>query len=187
MRRILLCLLCVILHIPQAANATVIEFNNDGSVTIFEASDYLANVRHQQKKPKVFKITAIKKPKGDFGRFIDAAALEHGIDSRIIHAVIETESLYQPDAVSPKGAQGLMQLMPSTAEQYGATDLFDPEENINVGTKHLKYLLDKYQGDLPLAIAAYNAGEGAVEKYDGIPPYPETIGYVRKITALLEH
>lgn len=187
MRRILLCLLCVTLHIPKAANATVIEFNSDGSVTTFEASDYLANIRHLQKKPKVFNLTNVRKPKDDFGRFIEAAAMRHDIDSRIIHAVIETESFYQPDAVSPKGAQGLMQLMPATAKQYGVTELFDPEKNINVGTEHLKYLLDKYEGDLPLAIAAYNAGEGAVKKYEGIPPYPETIGYVKKITALLDY
>lgn len=187
MRSIVLCILCVVLHIPTAANATVIEFSNDGSVTTFEARDYLADVRHQQKKPMVFKYGAYRKPKDNFNRFVKAAALEYGVDTRIIHAFIETESLYKMDAVSPKGAKGLMQLMPATAEQYGVTDLFDPEQNINVGTKHLKYLLDKYKGDLTLAAAAYNAGEGAVEKYDGIPPYPETIGYVRKITALLDY
>lgn len=187
MRSIILCILCVVLHIPTAANATVIEFNGDGSVTTFEARDYLAGARRQQKKPVVFKSGAYRKPKDNYNQFVQAASLEHGINTKIIHAIIETESLYKIDAVSPKGAKGLMQLMPATAKQYGVIDLFDPEQNIDVGTRHLKYLLDKYKGDLTLAVAAYNAGEGAVEKYDGIPPYPETIGYVRKITALLDY
>lgn len=185
MKRVFLFIIFVTLHIPVAVNATVIEFNGDGSVTTFVASDYLAASRHQEKKPQVSKFHKNWQPKSNFDHLIEAAALKYSLDKEIIHAIIETESRYRVDAVSPKGAQGLMQLMPSTAKLYGITDPFDPSQNINAGTKHLKYLLDRYRGDLPIAVAAYNAGEGAVEKYNGIPPYQETINYVEKITDLL--
>jgi soluble lytic murein transglycosylase-like protein len=184
MKRLFLCIF-VALHIPTAVNATVFEFGSDGSVTTYIASDYLAESRRQKKKPQVSKYMTSWQPKGNFNRYIKAASIQYDIDPRIIHAVIETESRYKTDALSPKGARGLMQLMPSTAAQYGDVDLFDPEQNIDVGTRHLKYLLKKYDDDLPIAFAAYNAGEGAVTKYGGIPPYPETVDYVRKITLLL--
>ncbi len=184
MKRIILCIL-VIFHIPAIANATVIEFNGDGSVTTYAARDYLAESRHQRKKPRVSKTSFVKEPKGNFGGFIQAAAQRYDVDQRIISAVIETESRYEKDAVSPKGARGLMQIMPATAALYGDIDLFDPEQNIDIGTRYLKYLIDKYEGDLSMATAAYNAGEGVIEKYGGIPPYPETINYVRKILFLL--
>lgn len=186
MKRIFLCIL-VILHIPTIANATVIEFNGDGSVTTYAASDYLVESRHQRKKPRVSSIGRVGKPKGNFGGFIEAAAQRYDVDQKIISTVIEVESRYEENAVSPKGARGLMQIMPETAAQYGDIDLFDPEQNINTGTRHLKYLLDKYEGDLSMVAAAYNAGEGAVEKYGGIPPYPETINYVRKIAFVLDN
>ncbi len=184
MKRLILCIL-VILHIPAIANATVIEFNGDGSVTTFEARDYLAETRHQRKKPRVSKFSGTWKPQDNYGQFVMAAARQYGVDQKVIHAVIQTESRYRKDAVSPKGATGLMQLMPETAAQYGTVDLFDPEQNIDVGTRHLKYLLDKYEGDLSMAFAAYNAGEGAVQKYGGIPPYPETVSYVQQLSQLL--
>lgn len=94
---------------------------------------------------------------------------------------LQQKSHTNPDAVSPKGAGGLMQLMPNIAKQYGVIDRFSPEENIEGGTRYLKFLLDRYEGDISLAVAAYNAGEGAVDKYDGIPPYAETKAYVEKI------
>lgn len=184
MKRFLLCIF-VALHIPTAANATVIEFSSDGSVTTYAASDYLAKSRRQKKKPLVSSYRDAWQPQGNFSRYIEAASLQYGVDQRIIHAVIATESRYKIDALSPKGARGLMQLMPNTAAQYGDVDLFDPEQNIDIGTRHLKYLLKKYDDDLPITFAAYNAGEGAVAKYGGIPPYPETVDYVRKITLLL--
>ena len=105
----------------------------------------------------------------------------HDVDESLIKAVIYTESYFNPNATSKKGASGLMQLMPATAEKYGVKDLYNPRQNIIAGIKHLKYLLNLYPYKLKLAIAAYNAGENAVNKYKGIPPYKETQGYVKKV------
>jgi soluble lytic murein transglycosylase-like protein len=100
----------------------------------------------------------------------------------LVRAVIQAESAFNPRAVSPKGAQGLMQLMPATAAEYGVSDAFNPAENIAAGVKYLKRLLDKYEGRIELALAAYNAGPGAVKKYGGkVPPYRETQNYVARI------
>ena len=114
---------------------------------------------------------------------IEQASGRHGIDARLVKAVIQVESAFQPRARSHKGAMGLMQLMPTTARQYNARNPYDPISNIEAGTKYLKSLLDKFE--LPLALAAYNAGEGAVTRFGGIPPYAETEAYVAKILGLL--
>ena len=105
----------------------------------------------------------------------------HDVDESLIKAVIYTESYFNPNATSRKGASGLMQLMPATAEKYGVNDLYNPRQNIIAGIKHLKYLLSRYPYKLKFALAAYNAGETAVDKYNGIPPYKETQGYVKKV------
>jgi soluble lytic murein transglycosylase-like protein len=103
------------------------------------------------------------------------------VDPELIHAVIRQESGYDLFAVSRKGARGLMQLMPQTALELGVKDIFDPAENVYGGVQHLRRLLDRYDGDRRLALAAYNAGEGAVKRYGGVPPYPETVDYVSRI------
>lgn len=113
-------------------------------------------------------------------RYIRNAAYLYDMDSALIRAVIAQESAFQIDARSPKGALGLMQLMPATARQYQVQNMLDPRENINAGTRHLRYLLQRFSS-LSLALAAYNAGEGAVAKYQGIPPYPETQNYVTQV------
>jgi soluble lytic murein transglycosylase-like protein len=111
----------------------------------------------------------------------------HGVDANLVRAVIQAESAYNPRAVSAKGAMGLMQLMPSTAEEYGVLDAFNPMENIRAGVAYLKSLLVKYEQNVELALAAYNAGPAAVRKYGGtVPPYRETRNYVRKITSAVE-
>ncbi len=114
---------------------------------------------------------------------IERAATASGVDPELVAAVIAVESASRPRAVSAKGAMGLMQLMPGTAREYGVTNPFDPRANIEAGTKHLKALLDRY--DLSRALAAYNAGEGAVERYGGVPPFPETRDYVARVMARL--
>ncbi len=108
-------------------------------------------------------------------------ANEYNLDPQLIKSIIKAESNWNPYAVSPKGARGLMQLMPSTAYELGVTNSFDPEENIDGGVRYLKYLLDKFSGNLSLAISAYNAGPGRVEKIGTIPPIPETIEFVRRV------
>jgi soluble lytic murein transglycosylase-like protein len=109
------------------------------------------------------------------------AAQRHGVDPLLVHSVIQVESAYNSNAISPAGAQGLMQLIPSTARQLGVKDAFSPRENIEAGVKYLKYLTDYYKNDLRLALAAYNAGPGAVDKYKWIPPYAETQNYVYQV------
>ncbi len=109
---------------------------------------------------------------------------KYGVSADMVKAVIAVESCYNSAAVSPKGAQGLMQLIPATAERFGVDDAFNTSQNIHGGTRYLSWLMKRYDGDLYKAIAAYNAGEGAVDKYKGIPPYNETQHYVRKVLAV---
>lgn len=121
----------------------------------------------------------------DYAATIAAAASEHGVDQALVRAIIHAESAFNPEALSRKGAQGLMQLMPGTAGQYGVTDAFDPEQNIKAGVQHLAGLLKRYGGDTQLVAAAYNAGEGAVAKYKNtVPPYAETKVYVERVGIL---
>jgi len=110
-------------------------------------------------------------------------AQKHGVEPDLIHAIIRAESNYNSFAISEKGAMGLMQLMPATAEAYGVNDFYDPEENIEGGTKYLKDLIKLYNGKTVFVLAAYNAGQEAVKKYKGIPPYPETRNYINRIQA----
>jgi hypothetical protein len=114
---------------------------------------------------------------------VTKTANKYGVEPRVVSALIQVESAYHSRAVSPKGARGLMQLMPATGRQYGALDLFDPKVNLEAGVQHLKKLLARY--DLPLALAAYNAGEAAVDRFGGIPPFRETQDYVSRILRLL--
>ena len=111
-------------------------------------------------------------------------ARRHGVDESLVHAVIQVESRYDAFAVSPRGAMGLMQLMPKTADRFDVDNAFDPVENVDAGVRYLKELLERYSGQPRLALAAYNAGEEAVERYSGIPPYRETIDYIRKVLGI---
>ena len=119
-----------------------------------------------------------------YSELIATAAQAHGVDPILVQAVIQVESNYQPRAKSHKGAMGLMQLMPATAREYRVRNAYDPKANINAGIQKLKGLLIKWEGDVALALAAYNAGEGAVARFKGIPPYRETQNYVSKILSL---
>jgi len=116
-----------------------------------------------------------------FENIIHAVANQHKIDVALVKAVIHTESFFNPNATSRKGASGLMQLMPATAERYGVTDLYSPRQNIEGGVRYLRDLMTRYSQRIKLVLAAYNAGEAAVDRYQGIPPYPETRNYVKKV------
>ena len=132
--------------------------------------------------PEVPQVVHVLAP-ADVEVLIAQAAEAHDVDPNLVRAVIKVESAYRTRATSHKGAMGLMQLMPATAREYGVRNAYDPAENINAGVKHLKSLLDRF--DVRVAVAAYNAGEGAVRRYGGIPPYRETREYVRKVMGLL--
>jgi hypothetical protein len=119
----------------------------------------------------------------DLDWIIFRAGEREGVDPRFIHAVIQQESKYKPDATSPVGARGLMQLMPATAKRFDCKDRKDETCNVEAGTKYLAWLLKRFDGDVKLTLAGYNAGEGSVDKYQGVPPYPETQNYVNKIVA----
>jgi soluble lytic murein transglycosylase-like protein len=132
--------------------------------------------------------TALGEPQSPYGKIIYDVAIRHSINPHLVAALIHVESAFNARAVSPKGAYGLMQLLPETARRFGLNkkkDLFDPRKNLEAGVRYLKWLADRFGGDTQKILAAYNAGEGAVERFGGIPPYQETQSYVQKIFGLL--
>jgi soluble lytic murein transglycosylase-like protein len=118
--------------------------------------------------------------------FIVESATHNGVDPLLLYSIMHRESSFKRMAVSPKGARGLMQLMPGTAARFGVANIFDPRQNIEGGARYVRFLLDTFDGDVRLALAGYNAGEGAVMKYGGVPPYSETQEYVRRISERYE-
>lgn len=182
------------LLVAGAAEADVYKYRDAQGVV------HLTNVPQQSagEPYRLWRKSAATRPKGwrdgyrvmprlDRDRFaepVNRFAALYGVDPTLVRAVIHAESAFRPDAVSPKGAGGLMQLMPATAARFDVTDRFDPEDNIAGGVAYLALLLDMFQGDRELAVAAYNAGEGAVKRYGGIPPYEETRVYVKRVMQL---
>jgi membrane-bound lytic murein transglycosylase MltF len=149
----------------------------DGGSAEIAASDVLSI------EPEEIFVAAPKQPlqQAPFGELIESAARKYAVDADLVFSVIVAESNFNPRAVSRRGARGLMQLLPSTAARLGVRDIFDPAQNIDAGTRYLRDLLALYRGDLVLTLAAYNAGPGAVQRYGRVPPYNETISYVRAI------
>lgn len=174
--------LILLLAIPAAAQDLYIVQGKGGSVTITSRKPpSSARFRIVRGKRAVFQPRPIK---SSFTHLVSAVAWRYSIDPNLINAVIHVESAFRVKAVSPKGAMGLMQLMPATARSLGVSDPFNPLENIWGGVRYLVKMLDEFDGDLELALAAYNAGPNAVKKYNNqIPPYRETQRYVRKVLA----
>ncbi|MFB3924315.1 MAG: transglycosylase SLT domain-containing protein [Terriglobia bacterium] len=123
-------------------------------------------------------------PPEEINRLVQQTADRFQVDPKLVHAIIQVESDYNPAAVSNKGAMGLMQLVPATAHRYGVSNPFDPKQNIEGGVNHLKYLLDLFKGDLSLSLAAYNAGENSVLRRGGVPDFQETRAYIKKVSGL---
>ncbi|UTE71367.1 lytic transglycosylase domain-containing protein [Rossellomorea marisflavi] len=155
-----------------------------GTDTLGSVQNLLDTMPHHAPSPRLAlsqENDAIKSQETGIDSIISRAAERYGIPAKLIHSVVKQESGYDPSATSHAGAAGLMQLMPGTARGLGVTDVFDPEQNVFAGSKYLKQMLVKYDGDMKLALAAYNAGPGNVDKYSGVPPFQETQNYVRKI------
>jgi soluble lytic murein transglycosylase-like protein len=127
-------------------------------------------------------LTKMSVKNSDFDEIVERAAEAFKLPAKLIKSVIQKESNFNPNAVSPAGASGLMQLMPGTARSLGVKNVFDPSENIFAGSKYLRQMMDKYDNNIELALAAYNAGPGNVDKYGGIPPFKETQNYVQRVT-----
>jgi len=136
--------------------------------------------------PKDFNVATLRLDTRSYRREIEAASVRYGVDRALVRAVIHAESAFQPNAISIAGAQGLMQLMPDTAERFNVSDPFDARQNIRGGVRYLAWLLKRFNGNQRLALASYNAGEMTVDKYNGIPPYAETQTYVARVQSLTE-
>ena len=156
----------------RSAAAEVSEFYGHDSTSGANAKIVAANSHGHQASPD------------EIDQSIVMAAARHNVDPNLVRAVVKVESNFNSNAVSNKGAMGLMQLMPKTARELKVKNPFDPQQNVDAGVRHLKYLLENYNGDVNLTLAAYNAGEGAVRRSAGVPQYSETQNYVRKITRL---
>ncbi|HXL23860.1 MAG TPA: lytic transglycosylase domain-containing protein [Candidatus Dormibacteraeota bacterium] len=185
-------LLATLALCPQPAAAQIASITDQGGRRLFVNQDPPTLMKTQGKKPATIYLpgestfTGNSRPwlsidRDGAEKLVREAAERHHVDPALIRAVIETESNWNSRAVSRKGAGGLMQLIPTTARRYGANDLFNPEQNIDAGVRHLKSLLQRYNGNLDLALAAYNAGEGAVDRAGGIPHFRETKDYVQKV------
>lgn len=148
-----------------------------GDLLTKPATEVSANIYSAQANTSSEKITTKEQIKG----LISKVSKKHGVDEKLVNALVKQESGFNPNAKSRVGAMGLMQLMPATAKGLGVTNAMDPEQNVEGGVKYLKSMLNKYNGNIILALAAYNAGPGAVDKYDGVPPYKETQNYVKSI------
>lgn len=163
------------------ATATRLEELFEGAQTAIHSFDFnKQNIAQMLPPIQLTKITT--KNNTDFEDIIEKAAAQFNIPAKLIKSVIQKESNFNPNAISHAGASGLMQLMPATARGLGVKNVFDPAENIIAGSKYLRQMLDRYDNNIELALAAYNAGPGNVDKYGGVPPFKETQNYVRKVT-----
>ena len=160
------------MHAARSAAAEVSEYYGHDSMRSANAKIMAANSHGHQSSPE------------EIDQSIVMAAARHNVDPNLVRAVVKVESNFNSNAVSRKGAMGLMQLMPQTARELQVKNPFDPQQNVDAGVRHLKYLLESYNGDVNLTLAAYNAGEGAVRRSAGVPHIAETQDYVRKITNL---
>jgi hypothetical protein len=187
MGTVFIVLCCFLLFIAPPASADIYKYIDENGVECYTDTpvDKTADKIYNDKSSTSIKTSQVQyEDTEDYHSIILTKAETYDIDPSLIKAVIETESNWNSMAISTKGAMGLMQLMPGTASDMDVRNPFNPEENIEGGTRYLSYLLDRFKGDLTLALAAYNAGPNAVEKYGYVPPYSETRQYVSKVLSL---
>lgn len=181
-------LACWLLLLPLTADADIYKYEDEAGVVHFTDAPtdrrfkiFMRDIQKDRRLRTNFGISKLSRNPEEFDAIITSCAREFGVDKSLVKAVIHAESGYNPNAVSRKGATGLMQLMPSTAQGLKVADSFNPQDNIRGGVRYLRFLLDTFKGDVTLALAAYNAGLGKVSKYGGVPPYQETRNYVSKV------
>jgi soluble lytic murein transglycosylase-like protein len=190
MKRLLLIgsLLGMVIFRSIPSSADIYSYEDDEGVLHFTDAPtdrrfkiFMRDIQRDKRLRTNFRLSACSRDPKEFESIIDSCALKYGVDKSLVKAVIHAESGYNPGAVSPKGAKGLMQLMPRTAQDLKVADSFNPEDNIKGGVRYLRFLLDTFKGDVNLALAAYNAGLARVSQYGGVPPYEETRNYVAKV------
>jgi soluble lytic murein transglycosylase-like protein len=170
--------------LPTSAEE-LLYYVKDGAIVVTNVSDR-RDARPVPGFESTRRFSGAALPATSYDVFIDRVARENGLDPSLIKAVALVESGFEPRAVSSKGARGIMQLLPATAKRYGVTDLHDPYQSLRAGARHLRDLLDEFGGDVTLALAAYNAGAGAVRRYGGVPAYAETRAYVTRVQKKLD-
>lgn len=180
-------LISLFMSIPVSASDIYKYEDGDGVLHFTDAPTdhrfkiFMRDIKKDKQLRTNFRLVACAVNPAQFEPIINSCALQYGVDKSLVKAVIHAESGYDPNAVSVKGASGLMQLMPNTARSLNVANTFDPAENIRGGVRYLKFLLDTFKGDVSLALAAYNAGLSRVAQYGGIPPYMETRNYVDRV------
>jgi soluble lytic murein transglycosylase-like protein len=173
---------------PSVASADIYKYVDDDGVMHFTDAPtdrrfkiFMRDIKKDRQLRTNFRFASLYRNPEEFEPIISSLATEYGVQKSLVKAVIHAESRYNPHAVSPKGAQGLMQLMPKTAQGLNVSNAFDPKDNIRGGVRYLRFLLDTFKGDVTLALAAYNAGLSRVSQYGGVPPYQETRDYITKV------
>jgi soluble lytic murein transglycosylase-like protein len=187
-RQVILAALSFIFLYLSAARADIYKYEDEEGILHFTDAPtdqrfkiFMRDIRKDRRLRTTFKASGFAKDSKVYESLIESYSRQYGVDKTLVKAVIQAESGYNPDAVSKKGATGLMQLMPKTAQHLKVNNSFDPEENIRGGVKYLRFLLDTFRGDVSMALAAYNAGLARVAQYGGIPPYEETRNYVARV------
>jgi len=192
---IMLCLCVVLVYvlaIASYARADIYRYVDEDDIVHFTDAPtdkrfkiFMRDLKRDKELRTKLKYASSVNP-AEFEQLIKSCSAKYGVNSSLIKAVIHAESGYNPNAVSSKGASGLMQLMPATAKSLKVADRFNPKDNVEGGVKYLRFLLDTFRGDVSLAVAAYNAGLGKVAKYGGIPPYNETRTYVNRVLSYMK-
>ncbi|MHC1697823.1 MAG: transglycosylase SLT domain-containing protein [Geobacteraceae bacterium] len=174
--------------LPSLSLADIYKYVDDEGVMHFTDAPtdrrfkiFMRDFKKDRKLRTNFKLGVLCRNPDEFEPIVKSIASEYGVDKSLVKAVIHAESGYNPNAVSPRGAQGLMQLMPKTAQGLKVPNSFDPKANIRGGVRYLRFLLDTFRGDVTLALAAYNAGLSRVNQYGGVPPFAETRNYISKV------